>query len=202
MSAPPAGKIEPVAFWFLRHGETDWNARGLAQGNVEVPLNATGIAGAEAAAALLRGRGIRGIVSSPLGRARVTARIVSEALDVAVEIEDGLREVRFGAREGQPMAGAWFGEWIAGVATPDGAETFAELRVRAVAAVDRALTRPAPVLVIAHGALFRALRAEMGLPPNVRLANSVPLLCSPPAETSDSPWRLEVAQPAGRVGAL
>jgi probable phosphoglycerate mutase len=48
-----------------------------------------------------------------------------------------------------------------------------------VAAVNRALTRPAPVLVVAHGALFRALRAEMGLEPNVRTANGVPLFCEP-----------------------
>ncbi len=195
-------RLHPIPFWFLRHGETDWNARGLAQGDVEVPLNEAGIAQAHAAAALLRGRGIRSLVCSPLGRARETARIVSEALDVAVEIEDGLREVRFGAREGQPMAGAWFGEWIAGVATPEGAETFAALRARAVAAANRALARGAPVLLIAHGALFRALRAEMGLPPDVRLANGIPLLCSPPAGVSGSPWRLELAQPDGRVGVL
>lgn len=28
-----------VPFWYLRHGETDWNARNLSQGNVDVPLN-------------------------------------------------------------------------------------------------------------------------------------------------------------------
>ena len=168
-----AEALRPIPFWFLRHGETDWNARGLAQGNVEIPLNATGIAGAEVAAALLRGRGIRSVVCSPLGRARETAAIVRRTLDLPVEIEDDLREVRFGAREGQPMAGVWFGEWIEGRATPEGAETFAELRARAVGAANRALTRTAPVLVIAHGALFRALRAAMGLEPNVRLANAV-----------------------------
>ena len=182
-----------IPFWFLRHGETDWNARGLAQGNVEVPLNEAGIAQAHAAAALLRGRAIRSIVCSPLGRARETAAVVQQALDLPVEIEDGLREVRFGAQEGQPMAGEWFVEWIEGVTTPEGAETFVELRARAVAAVTRATARPAPVLVIAHGALFRALRAEMGLPPNVRLANATPMLCSP-----GEPWRLEPAQPPER----
>ncbi len=174
--------LRPIPFWFLRHGETDWNARGLAQGNVEVPLNAVGLAQAEAAAGLLRGRGIRSIVCSPLGRARDTAAIVQRALERPVEIEDALREVRFGAREGQPMAGEWFGEWISGAITPEGAETFAELRVRVVGAANRALAREAPVLVVAHGAVFRALRAEMALEPNVRLANAVPLLCSPPGE--------------------
>ncbi len=187
--------LRPVPFWFLRHGETDWNARGLSQGNVEVPLNAVGLAQAEAAALLLRGRGIRSLVCSPLGRARVTAGIVGAALDLPVEIEDGLREVRFGVQEGQPMA-EWFREWVAGTMTPEGAETFAALRARAVAAINAALERPAPVLVVAHGALFRALRAEMGLEPDVRLANAVPLLCSP-----GHPWRLEPAEPLAALRA-
>mgnify|MGYP003704279353 CR=1 FL=1 len=41
--------LENRPFWFLRHGETDWNAQGLSQGNVDIPLNATGRAQAVAA---------------------------------------------------------------------------------------------------------------------------------------------------------
>ena len=59
MNAPPADKLHPVAFWFLRHGETDWNAQNLSQGNVDIPLNETGLAQARSASLLLRGRGIR-----------------------------------------------------------------------------------------------------------------------------------------------
>ena len=75
MSAPPADKLHPVAFWFLRHGETDWNARGWSQGNVDIPLNETGLAQARSAALLLRGKGIRSVISSPLSRAKVTAEL-------------------------------------------------------------------------------------------------------------------------------
>jgi probable phosphoglycerate mutase len=39
--------------------------------------------------------------------------------------------------------------------------------------------------VVAHGALFRALRAEMGLEPNVRTRNAWPMLCEP-----GTPWTL------------
>lgn len=172
-------------FWFLRHGETDWNAQGLSQGNVDIPLNQVGIAQAQAAAAMMRNRGVAAIVASPLSRAHDTARAVAEVLGLPVEIEEDLREVSFGAQEGQPMV-QWFNDWVAGSYTPEDAESFAHLRARAVAAINRALTRPAPVLVVAHGALFRALRAEMGLEPNVRTANAMPFFCEP-----DSPaWNL------------
>ena len=77
MSAPPADRLHPVAFWFLRHGETDWNAQNLSQGNVDIPLNETGLAQARSASLLLRGKGIRSVISSPLSRARVTADIAA-----------------------------------------------------------------------------------------------------------------------------
>ncbi len=129
--------LEPVPFWFLRHGETDWNAQGISQGNVDIPLNATGIAQARAAAEKLRNRGIATIVASPLSRARVTAEFVGEALGLPVALDPDLREVSFGVQEGQAMSG-WFADWVSGAFTPEGAETFAALRHRAVAAVNRA----------------------------------------------------------------
>ena len=172
--------LEPVPFWFLRHGETDWNAQGISQGNVDIPLNAIGIAQARAAAQKLRNRGIATIVSSPLSRARVTAGFAGEVLDLPIEIDPDLREVAFGVHEGQKMSG-WFADWVAGAATPEGAETFAGLRRRAVAAANRATAQPPAVLVVAHGALFRSLRSAMGIEPNIRTQNAVPIYCEPPS---------------------
>ena len=184
------------AFWYLRHGETNWNVEGRSQGNVEVPLNPRGRAQARDAGAALLGRGIRSVGSSPLARARDTAEIVAGALGLAVEVEPELHEVAFGAKEGQPM-GAWYDEWLAGSFAPPGAESFAALRVRAAAAVNRALRREPPVLVVAHGTLFRALRAEMGLSVSVRTPNGLPLLCTPgeprgapQGEPQGEPWTL------------
>lgn len=171
--------LRPIAYWFLRHGETDWNAQGISQGNVDIPLNATGVAQARAAAERLRNRGIATIVSSPLSRARVTAQFVGEALGLSVAVDPDLREVAFGVQEGQQMSG-WFADWISGVFTPEGAESFAALRRRAVAAANRATAKPPAVLIVAHGALFRSLRAAMGIEPNLRTQNAVPIFCEPP----------------------
>lgn len=179
------------AFWFLRHGETDWNARNLSQGNIDIPLNEVGRAQAVTAANLLRTRGIHSIVASPLSRALDTANVAAEAIGCEVELEPELREVAFGEQEGQPM-GPWYDDWIAGGYTPAGAELFADLRARAVRALNRALERQSPVLVVAHGGLFRAVRAEMGLEPNIRTPNATPFFCEPGRAKTD-PWTLTPA---------
>ncbi|RKK01489.1 histidine phosphatase family protein [Pseudoroseomonas wenyumeiae] len=191
-------EVSPAApFWFLRHGETDWNARGLSQGNVDIPLNTVGWAQAERAAKALvevatGPRAIATIVASPLSRARNTAEAVSAKLGLPLEIDEGLREVSFGVQEGQEMGG-WFDDWVEGKLTPEGGESFEQLRQRTVAALNRALARPGPVLVVAHGALWRAFRSVAGLPANVRTPNALPLWVTPPP-AGETAWHFEPAE--------
>ncbi|MCQ8279560.1 histidine phosphatase family protein [Acetobacteraceae bacterium KSS8] len=191
--------LAPRPFWYLRHGETDWNARGLSQGRSDIPLNATGIAQAQRAAATMAAHWadhapITRIVSSPLIRALRTAEIVAETLlarddlSLPISTDRDLQEVCFGVQEGQPM-GDWYDSWIAGDYTPEGAEPFADLVARAAAAVDRATAGEGTVLIVCHGAMFRALRAAMGLPANVRLPNASPLWLRP-GEPDPLPWQL------------
>ncbi|AOX17800.1 histidine phosphatase family protein [Kozakia baliensis] len=185
-------------FWYLRHGQTDWNAQNLSQGRTDIPLNATGEAQAVKAGASLARHWRDGvtpiarIVSSPLVRALRTAEAARDAIAQASGVElplttdAGLEEVCFGVKEGQPM-GDWYDPWIAGEYTPDGCEPFDELKHRATTAVNRALEGEGLPLIVAHGALFRSLRAAMGLPINVRLANAVPLYITP----HDGKWELQ-----------
>lgn len=187
--------LTATGFWFIRHGETDWNAQNLSQGDVDIPLNAAGRLQAQSAAALMKGHSLTTIVSSTLSRALDTAHAVSAATGVPVETDDGLRETKFGEQEGKPM-GDWYDDWIAGTYTPAGAEAFADLRARAVAAINRALIRPHPVLVVAHGGFFRAIRSAMGLEPNLRTPNAVPIFCEPPKRGGE-PWTLLPVDTAG-----
>jgi probable phosphoglycerate mutase len=182
--------ITHVPFWYLRHGETDWNRQGLSQGNVDIPLNEVGLAQAKEAALRLRNRGIASIVASPLSRARVTAEIVADALGVEITIEPELREVSWGVQEGRPLS-EWFQPWITGTGAPEGAETFAELRRRAAAGLNRAVESPPAVLVVAHGGVFRAIRSVMKLEMMGRTRNCVPMWCEPPREIGGE-WRLEI----------
>ena len=177
----------PRPYWYLRHGQTDWNRAGLSQGRTDVPLNETGIEQAVEAGRLIEqavraaGAGsITRIVCSPLERAHRTATIVRDELvahglpDLPLSVDEDLAEVCFGEQEGQPIAD-WYDDWIAGQYTPPGAEPFAGLKARAARALNRATAAEGLPLVVAHGALFRALRAVMDLPANVRLPNAIPL---------------------------
>ncbi|HEV7264952.1 MAG TPA: histidine phosphatase family protein [Falsiroseomonas sp.] len=179
-------------FWFLRHGETDWNAQGLSQGRTDIPLNKVGLMQAERAALTLRAGRIATIIASPLIRARRTAEIVAQPLGLAVALDPDLAEVNFGEQEGQPM-GDWYDDWIAGAYTPADGESFQELLERTVRAVNSALEQPAPVLVVAHGALFRALRLALGHEPNVRTPNALPLHITPPPEDGSDVWGIAPA---------
>ena len=183
-------QVEPVPFWYLRHGETDWNRQGLSQGNVDIPLNDLGLAQAREAAVKLRDRGIRSIVASPLSRARVTAEIVAKSLGLDVTIEPDLREVSWGVQEGQPLAD-WLPAWLAGEATPEGAESFAQLRHRVIGGLNRAARQDPAVLIVAHGGVFRAIRALMNLEMAGRTRNCVPMWCEPPRSPLE-PWTLTI----------
>ena len=54
--------LNPIPFWFLRHGETDWNAEGRSQGRTDIPLNTVGLAQARRAALAMVDRDIVTIV--------------------------------------------------------------------------------------------------------------------------------------------
>ncbi len=85
----------------VRHGETDWNRQRRIQGSTDVPLNATGIAQAAAAAAGLAGAGYGVVYSSPQARALLTARILAEAAGIGMpRVRPELRERAFGMAEG------------------------------------------------------------------------------------------------------
>ena len=175
--------LPDIPFWFLRHGETDYNAAGLSQGALDIELNATGRAQAERAGPLLAGRGITAIVSSPMLRTRETTNIINEFLRLPVSYEPDLREVIFGRMEGKPLL-PWFPEWLEGRYTPEGSESFPSLTTRVEAALTAALeAREGPLLIVAHGGVFRAIRDLMGLPKEGHTSNAVPLFCMPDEES-------------------
>ncbi|HZQ73977.1 MAG TPA: histidine phosphatase family protein [Burkholderiales bacterium] len=89
-----------MALHFVRHGETDFNARGRLQGPIiDEPINANGA------------RQIRELVpalpefelifSSPLKRARMSAEIIARATGKALVLREDLSERSFGSLAGK-----------------------------------------------------------------------------------------------------
>jgi 2,3-bisphosphoglycerate-dependent phosphoglycerate mutase len=168
------GSDQRILFVF-RHGETDWNREGRLQGHTDTPLNATGLAQAEALALRLRTHRLDAVLSSDLARALTTARIVAETLGVPLATDLGLRETNVGAAEGMIWADAKarFGEelterWYSDndAAFPGGESGIATL-ARGLAALRRFATTHAyrRIGVSTHGAMLRQL-VRHALPPD------------------------------------
>lgn len=86
-----------------RHGETDWNAAGILQGWLDVPLNDKGRDQSRELADRLADSTLSCVYSSPLRRALESAEIVSERLKLAKPIcHEGLKERNFGLIQGVP----------------------------------------------------------------------------------------------------
>lgn len=177
--------LTETAFYYLRHGETDWNLRGLAQGRTDVPLNETGRAQARAACALVESLGISTLCSSPLQRALETAEILQDRCGVRLEVIEDLAECGWGACEGQSK-GEWFHGWRSGETTPKGAEPYDLFLKRALRGLNLALTLPAPVLIVAHGGVYWAIEKYAALEAGADLPNATPIFHRPPR--SDFPW--------------
>jgi probable phosphoglycerate mutase len=86
-----------------RHGETDWNKRGILQGWTDVPINDRGRQQAHEMAKAYANAGFDAVWSSPLVRALETAQIIATTLGLAPPNQhEGLKERHFGAIQGIP----------------------------------------------------------------------------------------------------
>lgn len=167
------------AVWFVRHGETDWNAERRYQGHSDIALNEKGRAqaarnGAALKAAVVEPRGVA-FVSSPLVRATETLEIIRDAMGLSrkrYSIDDRLIEIDLGQ---------WNGKTYDEIAAEDpsvherrekekwrfrvpGGESYEEAAIR-VREFLTALDRPA--IIAGHGASGRILRAYLlGLKPS------------------------------------
>lgn len=91
--------------YLLRHGETDWNKKGLLQGHTDISLNQNGRIQVADTVRIMNGLRLRmdRIVSSPLKRALESAKIAAGGLDypeAGIAVEELLKERGFGQGEG------------------------------------------------------------------------------------------------------
>ncbi len=88
------------SFYFIRHGQTDWNKEDRLQGSLDIPLNEKGIEQAKTAAELTKDLPIDLIVTSDLSRAKDTSDIINEKLQIPIIIDPNIKERHAGKLEG------------------------------------------------------------------------------------------------------
>lgn len=165
--------------YFLRHGETEWNALGRLQGAQDIPLNARGRGQAVHAAGVLadlfrrEGKDPAALpyVSSPLGRARQTMELARGRLELPpsdYSLDDRLREIGYGTWEGLTLAESEASDpdvyarrladkWTV---APAGGETYAAVQLRMLDWYESLLV---DTVAVAHGGTCRALMVALGI---------------------------------------
>jgi broad specificity phosphatase PhoE len=177
----------PVIY-YIRHGETAWNAQGRFQGSRDIPLNDLGRAQAVASGDILKRLLARDgheasslpFVASPLGRARLTMELMRERMNLPPNdyaIDERLREIGYGQWEGLTLpemqlhdaatfASRNVDKW--GVAAPSG-ETYASVTLRMREWFDSLL---ADTVTVAHGGTMRALMVALGVATPLQAADT------------------------------
>jgi broad specificity phosphatase PhoE len=176
--------------YFIRHGETPWNAERRYQGRKDIPLNDKGRGQASqnglTLAKLFAERGLdpRSFEwhASPLGRTRETMDRVRAAFDMhlpEVQYDVRLMEISFGVLEG-----SLFEELPATMAVapghrdasywdfrPENGENYRDVEARLE---EFAAVLKGPSVVVAHGGIARTLRVLIERAPVVEVINWAP----------------------------
>jgi broad specificity phosphatase PhoE len=168
----------PVIY-YIRHGETSWNAEGRLQGAQDVPLNDLGRKQAAHAGNILAGLFARdgrdnsslAFVASPLIRARATMELVRGQLKLPLAgyaLDDRLREIGYGQWEGSTLpemqvadpdlfARRQAEKWTM---SPPGGESYVAVQVRMQ---DWYASLQTDTVAVAHGGTARALMVALGI---------------------------------------
>ncbi|ENH96093.1 phosphatase YhfR [Gracilibacillus halophilus YIM-C55.5] len=143
----------------VRHGETDWNVAERLQGMTDIPLNDRGIRQAQACANYLKDAAWDVIVTSPLQRARKTADIINQSLQVPLTELDECKERSFGDAEGMTIEKKNQKYKDAPIPNQEDRATF---RKRVLSGISKINQRyhGQKVLLVAHGAVIGTILRE------------------------------------------
>jgi broad specificity phosphatase PhoE len=161
------------AIYYIRHGETDWNAEFRFQGQRDIPLNTKGQAQADENGRKLKqligkGEGLD-FITSPLGRTQETMQRVRAGMGLPANeysIDERMIEISYGDLEGMKLADLKvnnnemhrYRKANAWIFQPTNGESHAMVLDR-VSQWYASLTRDA--IVVAHGAIGRVVRYHL-----------------------------------------
>lgn len=156
--------------YLLRHGQTDWNARGLLQGESDVPLNDLGREQARRANSTIKAFDPQQVWASPLSRAFETAQLATGWPAERLRVVEALAEMRVGSWASMTYSQVSrqfpedFAAWEADpyCHAPTGGESFNDLRARLAPLAQAIADAPCErLLIVSHGQALRALLAEI-----------------------------------------
>lgn len=166
-----------MILYCVRHGESEFNADGRIQGQLDTQLSELGHEQSRAVAAALARLPIEAVYASPLARAFETARYTADALKLDIRVDPRLKEIHAGVFQGKlwhdleaeyPQAAAAWKSLDPDFRIPDG-ETRRELCERGRSAMEAICAAGHEhVAVVAHGGLLTAtFKALLEIPPRL-----------------------------------
>ena len=146
-----------MAIWLVRHGETPWSISGQHTGSTDIPLTPQGRLQAVAIGRLLAGRSFEHVFTSPMLRARETARLAG--FGDRIRVHEGLLEYDYGEFEGlttrqiRAIHPGWqlFREGCPGGESPE------QMAKRVDALIEELRELGGNSLLFGHGHCFRSL---------------------------------------------
>ncbi len=152
--------------YFIRHGQTEWNAIHRMQGQMNSDLNALGRSQADRNGRLLVSLGVDAIFASPLDRTRQTAEIINRYLSLPVTYDDRIMEWDCGDWSGFLYAEVqkkWPQEWQAHQADRfnyrgPNCENYHDMIARSRPFIDEILAQPdRRIAVVSHGLIGKVM---------------------------------------------
>ena len=161
-----------IKIMLVRHGVTDWNAKGKIQGQSDTQLAPDGVHQARLLTAHFPFDIVDAIYSSDLHRAMTTAEVIASRFNLEIIPVKEFREINFGIWEGrtfEEMAKEDPVEFKKFFLQPDmllikDGETFAELQNRAMTTLKRIVHDIGDnkhIVIVTHGAIIRTIIASI-----------------------------------------
>lgn len=185
--------IPAKRFYMIRHGETEHNAARLLAGHTDSMLTAKGRNQAKAVQDVMKRLAPQDtpktIVHSNLSRARDTAGIINEVLNIPMHEDPDIAEHFCGDWEGKPYDECE--SMLTGWETPPNGECFDDFCTRIARSKTNTLNTHGELsLIVCHGGVFRAFGRLYGLNTPGIFKNCHLYEFEPMLENKIFPWRV------------